>query len=361
MQETGGVSVISFAHFKSGENEKFNFLQLPLLLIKDDMFNKISSDAKVLYSLLLNRTHLSVKNGWVDDNNNIFIIYTIEQIMEDLNCWEPKAIKAMKELKEIGLVKSVRQGLGKPNITYVMNFSVVENPDNPQSCENHNSGIVKITNQELRKSQFKSCENHNVGILIFSNNDLSHSQSQSQTAAADEENRDKTLTSTPDVQAQLSLNISTNEKEPVVSSAVQSTETSSPLPSNSLKSFQSISPEDKFIVYRNIIQENIEYSHYSKHRPRDIEMVDELVSCMLDVICTEGKTVRVNGEQKNREMVKSQYLKINSMDIDHIIDRYKEQRHKITHVHSYLKTMLYTVKQEISAHSENAVRADGVV
>jgi hypothetical protein len=90
-------------------------------------------------------------------------------------------------------------------------------------------------------------------------------------------------------------------------------------------------------------------------------MVDELVNCMLDVILTEGDKVKINGELKSRPMVISQYLKINSRDIEHVLTKYREQRHKITHVHNYLKTMLYAVKQEANAGAENAVRADGLV
>ena len=95
--------------------------------------------------------------------------------------------------------------------------------------------------------------------------------------------------------------------------------------------------------------------------PLDIDLVDELVNAMLDVICTEGRTVRINGEQKNRSMVISQYLKINAFDIDHIIEKFKEQKNKIKYIGNYLKTMLFTAKQENSHFYTNAVRADGIV
>lgn len=119
--------------------------------------------------------------------------------------------------------------------------------------------------------------------------------------------------------------------------------------------------QDNYDVYREILKENIGYSCYVKHQKNDLEFVDELLDCMLDVICTEGAMVRIGGEDKNRNMVKSQYLKIGPKEIDHVMDRFRAQRHTITHLHSYLKTMLYTVKQEIGHYYTNAVRADGVV
>ena len=119
--------------------------------------------------------------------------------------------------------------------------------------------------------------------------------------------------------------------------------------------------QDNYNTYKEILQDNIGYSHYLNGCKRELVLVDELLNCMLDVVCSQGDTVRIGGEEKNRNMVKGQYLKINSFDIDHVLERFKEQRHKVTHVNSYLKTMLYTVKQEHGHYYANAVRADGVV
>jgi hypothetical protein len=150
-------------------------------------------------------------------------------------------------------------------------------------------------------------------------------------------------------------NISEMKKGPPQSPTDQSTGTKSPSPK------ENTYVDDDYTIYRDIIQENIEYPYFAINRPTDIEMVDELVNCMLDVILTDGERVKINGEQKSRAMVKSQYLKINSQDIEHVLTKYREQRHKITHVHNYLKTMLYAVKQEANAGVENEVRVDGLV
>jgi hypothetical protein len=83
--------------------------------------------------------------------------------------------------------------------------------------------------------------------------------------------------------------------------------------------------------------------------------VDELINCMLDVICSHGDTVKINGEQKDRGLVIEHYLSLRYEDINHILDKYKEQRHRIKHLHAYLKTMLYTVKQEIDHYHTNEV------
>ena len=99
------------------------------LLIKDERFKGLSSDAKLLYGLMLDRLSLSMKNGWLDSENRAYIIYTIDNIMEDLGCSKPTCTKIMRELdcdNGIGLIEKKRRGLGKPDIIYVKNFVAVE-------------------------------------------------------------------------------------------------------------------------------------------------------------------------------------------------------------------------------------------
>lgn len=124
-------------------------------------------------------------------------------------------------------------------------------------------------------------------------------------------------------------------------------------PSNSI--------DNDYTIYTELVKNNIDYAGLIHSHPYEQDTIDELINCMLDVICTKSDTIKINGEKKSRSLVKSVFLKINSQDIDHILDRFKDQRHKVTHVHSYLKTMLYTVKQEISHYYTNIVRVDGVV
>lgn len=99
-----------FDYFYQNQNKQYIFLQLPHMLIKDDTIGKLSDSPKILYSLLLNMTSISSKNGWKDEQGMVYIIYTIEEMIKDLNCWEQKAVKVIKELKDIGIVKSVRRG-----------------------------------------------------------------------------------------------------------------------------------------------------------------------------------------------------------------------------------------------------------
>lgn len=352
-----------FNYYTVHDAEQIRFYQLPKELVKHERFKGISDSAKILYSLLRDRVTLSVKNNWVDELGRVYIIFTLAEIMEDLGCADQKATKSMKELQKIGLVESVRRGLGKPNLIYVKNFATglngtdegPENPEKPvapQNRENHESGIVNTTNQESLESRSLIRENHEQSILTLINNNSidTESESMSTSDSADAQKNDRTPTMTPDVIKEENKN-----EKGLLKTAKAAT-------ANSLQSPRSASsPTYDYNTYRSLIQENIDYDHYLVNRRSELDQVDELIECMLDVICTGGETVKIGGEEKNRQMVISQYLKITSEEIDHILMKFQEQHHRITHTNSYLKTMLYTIRQEMGHHYTNAVRADGVV
>ncbi len=133
---------MNFEYYYGHEAEQFTFYRIPKLLIKDKRFSGISSDAKMLYGLMLDRMQLSVKNGWIDEVNRVYIIYTVEQIMEDLCCCKEKAIKILSELngqKGIGLIEKIRRGLGKPDIIYVKNFVIHDDEMDENDSDLHDS------------------------------------------------------------------------------------------------------------------------------------------------------------------------------------------------------------------------------
>lgn len=159
---------MSFDYFYGQQSDLFTFYRVPKVLFTNERFWNISADAKMLYGILLDRMSLSAKNGWIDKNGRVYIIFTIDEAKMALNCAEQKAIKLLSELeKKAGLIERKRQGLGKPNLIYVKNFiSAVDSQ--LLNCENHNSGTMEITTQELPKSQ---CNNTDIKNTEFSDTD----------------------------------------------------------------------------------------------------------------------------------------------------------------------------------------------
>lgn len=116
-------------YFHGNEMDQFIHIQVPIVLVKEKEFRGISASAMILYGLLLNRTGLSIRNDWLDENNRTYIIYTIENVKADLGIGKTKAISLFNELSNIngtgiGLIKKVRM-INKPSRIYVMNFMEV--------------------------------------------------------------------------------------------------------------------------------------------------------------------------------------------------------------------------------------------
>lgn len=165
---------MNFDYFYNRQAERFSFYMLPKILLSDEHFKSLSSDAKIFYACLLERSSYSYKNNWIDDDDRVYIIFTIEEIMETLGVSNKTASKISFELENIGLIEKKRQGLGKPNIIYVKDFmSVFDIEKNEyitrsvnstlQKCNNYTSGNVKSTSQEVKKV-------HGIDTNIINNN-----------------------------------------------------------------------------------------------------------------------------------------------------------------------------------------------
>ena len=124
---------MNFDYYYGDESNQFAFYRIPRQLITGEAFKKLSTDAKLLYGLLLDRMGLSAKNGWYDDMGRVFIYYTLDEIQEDLNCGHEKAVRLLAELdtgkKGFGLIERVKQGQGRPTKIYAKKnvlFSVIK-------------------------------------------------------------------------------------------------------------------------------------------------------------------------------------------------------------------------------------------
>ena len=164
---------LRFDYYYGVEAEQFSFYRVPRLLIKDERFRGLSSDAKLLYGLMLDRMSLSMKNGWLDDENRAYIIYTIDNIREDLGCSKEKAVKVLAELdkaKGIGLVEKIRRGLGKPDIIYVKNFVIQDEGRKEPSNADVSAEVGKTDFKRSEKPTSRSQENRlqEVGKTDFS-------------------------------------------------------------------------------------------------------------------------------------------------------------------------------------------------
>ena len=143
-----------FDYFYGQSGEMFSYFRVPKILFRDIKFKDLSTDAKTLYGILLDRMGLSVKNGWLDEQGRVYIIFPVQEVMDALGCADNKATKLFRELEKFGLIERKRRGLGKPNLIYVKNFA----DPRFRNREKNGSGAADSAQPEAAKSRGNKTE-----------------------------------------------------------------------------------------------------------------------------------------------------------------------------------------------------------
>ena len=289
-------------YFYGQQAEQFSFYRVPKLLFTDRKFSKISMEAKFLYGILLDRMNLSAKNGWFDEKGRVYIIFPVNEVMEALDCGKQKAARLLEELETKGdLIERVRQGLGKPNLIYVKNFFTPES--NFLKFENHTSGGSKIEPAEVPKS---APNNINQNNTENSNTNLSF-------PSVENENEPESEAS---LQSEYSYN-SNSEDEPVYEE------------------------NRKHSEYRSYFWDWLEFDQLIEKYDMQEDLLYEILEIMVDVVCCKRKTIRVSGDDKPIEVVRSQFMKITREHIEFIMHCMKENTSKIKNMKQYLLATIY--------------------
>ena len=348
---------IQFDYFTGMEAEQYSFYRVPKVLFTESCFKTLSCEAKVLYGLMLDRMSLSIKNRWLDSEDRVYIIFTVEEIAELMNCGTQKAVKLVKELDSsngIGLIEKKRLGLGKPNVIYVKNFMIREVPDQKPTgscadlqseqeehkkianlqqeaqnrgktgvflnCENHHSGVVKTTNPEFPESQFQNSENHHSRIVEITNPECPKSQSN---------NTDINKTDISETEI--------NQSYPITSGNFQKKK----------------DVMEEMRAYREVIHENIDYQYHAK------EDVDELVELIIEVMMMpEDSMIRIAGVEKPVALVKSRFMKLNYSHIEYVLFCLNRNTTKVGNIKAYVLTALYNAPATINSYYQAEVNHD---
>lgn len=153
--------------------EQFRYYRIPKYLIENEQFREISTDAKLLYGLLLDRLELSIRNNWFDECGHAYTIFTIKDVEDRLNCGHSKAVRLMKELDTktgVGLIRRVRNGLGMPDWIYVFNFLETKKEEKLLEVSkqdilkysNNTSGCMKTEHSEVFNADSKEQERNEL-------------------------------------------------------------------------------------------------------------------------------------------------------------------------------------------------------
>lgn len=303
---------MSFEYFYGGQSESFSFYRIPRQLITGSEFRHLSTEAKLLYGLLLDRMGLSAQNGWYDDFGRVYIYYTVEEIMEDLCCGHGKAGKMLAELdtdKGIGLIERKKQGQGKPTMIYVKQFV-----DCSQREQCRRSRPPKMSSQENRKTELQTAENQRSG---------------------------QPVSVAPD--SRFSEAIYTDKNK---------TENSYIDPSIALSGDGEMEETD----IEEIVREQIDFPFLAEHYPYDDP--ECILHLICDILSSGAKTFRIGNDTIPAAKVQDRFRKLTAEHIAYVLDCMKETTSKIWNIRGYLLTALYNAPLTIGPYYAAAVRHD---
>lgn len=313
---------LPFDYYYGDESEQFSFYRIPRQLVTGDYFKRLSADAKLLYSLMLDRMGLSAKNGWYDDTGRVFIYYTQEEIGTDLNCGHDKATKLVLELdvgKGIGLIERKKQGQGKPAKIYVKRFTtraIPPQPPVPQAvprllgtrvpdCAEAAPQTAGKPQSRVRDSRTQDCAKAAASYIKSNQTDFS----------------------------QLDPSIHPSVSTP-------------PMAQGLMDGFD----------FREEIRKNIECDALCRQYAR--EDVDEVVELLVETFSTRRPTVRIGGEDIPAEQVKERILRLDFTHVEYVFDCLRKNTTDIRNIRAYLLTALYNAPVTISHYYQAAVRHD---
>lgn len=322
---------MTFNYFYGTEADQFSFYRIPKALFTDSYFKDLSSDAKILYGLMLDRMSLSIKNQWFDDKNRAYIYFSIEDIMELLNCGRNKAIKSMRELDDetgIGLIEKRRQGFGKVNVIYVKTF-MLEKTDE------------KKFGEELEKFKKQTSVENEESTEVYNSNFM---KSQNQTSRSPENKLQEVYISNPNNTNLSDTEMNDNKSNPIISVDE--------------KRFDSDNRSEDYQAYENLVKETIDYESLEVTHHDDMRQVDEIVNLIVETVMCKNDKILIASNWYPASLVKKKFLMLTYSHIEYVLHCMSGNTTKVKNIKKYLLAALFNAPSTMNGYYQAEVNHD---
>lgn len=343
--------------------QQFSFFRFAWDLLKNKRYKKLSLGAKVLYSLMLSRRSLSMRNGWLDKNNRVYIYFSVEEITEILDCSKPTATKMLAELDSkngIGLIERKKQGQGKLDIIYVNNFFPLQTDKTVSEDCSECFGQMEMENVHLTSCEADVVFEEEVEPPIYKEDFAVQGESMPSLEVKNFYFQGKeNLTSVGKkfcTNSYINNNyINNNNINP------------NPIYSNQYKEEEkNVDVREECALYVEQIKNNIEYDSVMQYQGNNYEkqgdkgLYEELFQIMCDIVCVSRKNVKISGECYPYELVKSKFLKLKRSHLEYVIECMKKNVVRIGNgkMKAYITTCLYNALHTMHHYYQQEVQCD---
>ena len=368
---------MQFRYYYGMEADQFNFIRIPKCVITDPLFSDLSITSKVLYGLLLDRMNLSMKNGWVDEENRVFIIYQVADLGTDLGISRKRAIDTLQELEEFGLVEKKRRGLGMPSLLYIKSFMVEkdcshtteeieeailagtsrsvenvtsENDENDTSRSNNIDTSGSTGREHHRSNQIDTSRSNVIDTSKSNENDTSRGNSFDTSGSTNFE-RPKVTESTP----QSNTNINNTKVNYTKSNPISSDEE---MYSRPLMLIDERDEIDETTLYRMLIEETIDYNVLMERYPADREAIEGIVDLLHETMLSKNDTMVVASNEYSTNFVKGKLMKLNMFHIEYVLDCLSKNKTKVNNIKQYVLAALFNAPSTMNSYFTATVNHD---
>lgn len=346
---------MNFSYYYGTQAEQFSFIKIPRALLTDPMFSGLSLPSKVLYGVLLDRMSLSMKNGWFDKENKVFIIYQISEIQEDLGLSKRKAMESLSELEKFGLVEKKKRGFGLPSILYVKNFVI------PKNCAR---GTETGTSVSEDKGPSEAKEGSSGREAPETDQSLMRSRgNQNDTSGYKRSDSRSVETGTPEVTKPTPLEVP--KSTPLKSKTDKnytyvSKNPTDPILSASNGRYDEKRSEEKKILCacETVVKDNIEYESLLLRYPMDRELVEGITELIVETVLCQGERILIAQNWFPLELVKSKFMKLRYPHVEYVIDCLKKNTTEVRNIKKYLLAALFNAPSTIDGYYKSAVNHD---
>ena len=282
---------MEFDYYYGSQADQFSFIRIPRMLLTEDTFSSLTLQSKMLYSVLLDRMSLSMKNGWFDEENRVYIIYQISEIQTDLGFSKRKAMDYLSELEEFGLVKKKKRGFGLPNIIYVKSF--MAHQSSQRSNEMGTSKEKDVVHRSIEMGTPEVMNKHLRGVETDT----------SEVSKNGLQEVPKTV--------------------PLYNKTYMNYNNQSNMKSNHIKSdggrIRCDQKEQEINAYAELVKKNIDFDVLLHTYSREQDLVEEIYQLILETVQTEKDMIRIAGEYYPAGFVKGKLLKLNYSHIEYLL------------------------------------------
>lgn len=362
---------MEFNYYYGTQADQFSFIRIPRVILTDKTFAALSLQAKVLYGLLLDRMGLSMKNGWLDKENKVYIIYQIAEIQEDLGFSKKKAIDYLAELEDFGLIEKKRRGLGLASIIYVKSFVVeavhtedvnaeVDTEETLRSVDlgtSDQDAVAERKQSNIAENSISSMDKpEKQPYLQLYGNNSSRSADLGTSRSVDLGTFGSVKTAPQEVSVREPLEVPM--QEPLNNYNKLNNTYWNNNKSNHIVSDLDVVGCDEKLTYAELIKENIGLDILCQRNPQMKELILGIYDLILETVLCQNEFILIASNHYPASLVRSKFLRLDSSHVEYVLECLRGNTTKVKNIKKYLLAALFNAPTTIDGYYQAEVNHD---